>query len=91
MRHGRWPKALDELIPNLLPRVPRDPFASAPLQCVHLPDGFSVYSVGRDRKDDGGDLESNHPGTPGLDTGFRLWNPDKRRQPAPAKAEEKNP
>ena len=90
MRHGRWPKALDELIPDLLPCAPRDPFASAPLQCLQLPDGFSVSSVGPNRNDDGGDLDSNHPGTPGLDTGFRLWNPDKRRQP-PAKAEEKKP
>jgi hypothetical protein len=94
LRHGRWPKALEELTPDFLARVPRDPFANAPLRLIALDDGIIIYSVGDDRHDDGGDIPSNlPPGKPGgRDAGFRLWDPDKRRQPPPApQAEDKKP
>jgi len=57
---GRWPEALDELVPKYLPAVPRDPLAAddRPLGYVlakaALPDGGDrpvVYSVGRDGVD----------------------------------------
>jgi hypothetical protein len=42
-----------------------------------------IYSVGLDRVDDGGNVKGN-PMTAGSDLGFRLWDPDRRRQ-APKK------
>jgi hypothetical protein len=90
LMHGHWPDALAELTPQLLAKPVLDPFAKTPLRMKHLPDGVVTYSVGADGRDDDGDVDANHPGTPGLDIGFRLWNPDNRRQPPP-NAEEKNP
>ena len=45
-------------------------------------DGIVIYSVSEDMVDNGGriDRESN-PFEPGMDIGFRLWNPESRRQP----------
>jgi hypothetical protein len=57
---GRWPEALEALVPQYLPCVPRDPMAEiAPLRFVvirsGLPDGSDrplIYSVGDDGIDD---------------------------------------
>jgi len=54
---GSYPKTLDELVPNYLPAVPTDPFAtgSRPLKYSAAdPAAPSVYSVGEDGADDGG-------------------------------------
>ena len=54
-RHGGWPASLDELVPGLLPEVPRDPYTGEGLGYVVGEDGRPiVYSVGRDGDDDGG-------------------------------------
>jgi hypothetical protein len=92
IKHGRWPDRLEDLVPDFLAQAPMDPFANATIRYVRDKDGVVIYSIGLDRTDGGGDIDSNHPGTSGTDLGFRLWDPDKRRQPPPpAKAEEKNP
>jgi hypothetical protein len=79
LSNGRWPASLDELVPARLAVVPRDPFTSQPLRLARHPEGIVIYSVGDDKKDDGGDV---HVGQPmGRDIGVRLWNVDKRRQP----------
>jgi hypothetical protein len=92
LRHGRWPDSLAQLTPDLLPRIPLDPFSKATLLYGKRDDGVVIYSVGYDAKDDGGDVDGDHPGTPGLDIGYRLWDLENRRQPAKAKpAEEKAP
>jgi hypothetical protein len=91
IKHGHWPDKLEDLVPEFVPHVPIDPFANAIIRYARLEDGVVLYSVGFDRADSGGDIDSNHPGTAGTDLGFRLWDPDKRRQPPPAKGEEKNP
>jgi hypothetical protein len=86
LRHGHWPKTLEELTPDFIARVPRDPFANGPVRLVVLDDGIIIYSVGDDRHDDGGEIVSNLPPggrLRGLDLGFRLWDADKRGQPAP--------
>jgi hypothetical protein len=57
----------------------------APLRYLRLPDGVIVYSVGIDKNDDGGKIERRFATVEpfeGIDVGFRLWNPDKRRQKA---------
>jgi len=53
-RHGTWPAKLDELVPDLLPAVPPDRVDGQPLRYV-VRDGHPIlYSIGRDRDDDGG-------------------------------------
>lgn len=54
LAHGALPETLDDLVPEYLKGVPLDPFAKAPLKYLRKDGGYSVYSVGRDRKDDGG-------------------------------------
>ncbi len=58
-REGRYPAALDELVPRDLARLPRDPFAPdrGPLRYGDpgpRGEGRVVYSVGPDRTDQGG-------------------------------------
>ena len=59
--HGRWPPALEALVPTYLPAVPRDPLAEGdrPLGYVLIKGGLPgggerplVYSVGLDAVDD---------------------------------------
>lgn len=53
-RHGRKPNALSELVPEWLPDVPDDPFGAG--QLIYRPndEGYVLYSVGPNRRDDGG-------------------------------------
>jgi hypothetical protein len=83
LKHGRWPAALADLVPDYLPQVPLDPYDGAPLRYRRLDDGVVIYSVGLDGKDDGGNLNRDRPMDPGTDLGFRLWDVARRRQPAP--------
>jgi len=53
-QHGGLPEKLDELTPSLLAEVPEDPFTGAELEYRRTDKGYLIYSVGRDRKDDGG-------------------------------------
>ncbi|PWT82613.1 MAG: hypothetical protein C5B58_07915, partial [Acidobacteria bacterium] len=91
LKYGRWPDTLAELSPEFLAKPLLDPFAKTPLRMKRMTDGLVVYSVSADGIDDDGDVDANHPGTPGRDVGFRLWDSDKRRQPAKPKAAEKSP
>ena len=51
---GALPEALKDLTPAFLAEVPEDPFTSLELSYHRLPEGYVVYSVGRDLMDDGG-------------------------------------
>lgn len=53
-RTGHYPQALDELVPELLTEVPVDPFTGKPLVYRREGEGFIVYSLGSNQKDDGG-------------------------------------
>jgi hypothetical protein len=53
---GHLPQALAELIPVYLPAVPVDPFTGGPMRYRQSGEGYTLYSVGRDRSDDGGIL-----------------------------------
>jgi hypothetical protein len=86
---GRWPGSLGELVPTYLNAVPVDPFDGKPLRFQRLADGLVIYSVGKDRVDDGGDIRP-HPdpdpmrgATEPKDYGSQLWDPPARWQPAP--------
>ncbi len=51
---GHYPETLRELTPKYLPSVSLDPFDGKPLRHKRLKQGFKVWSVGQDFKDDGG-------------------------------------
>jgi hypothetical protein len=52
--NGRYPENLQQLVPKYLPSVLIDPYDGKPLRYRKLQKGFKVWSVGGNRKDDGG-------------------------------------
>ena len=75
LAHGKLPENLNELVPQFLPGVSADPFDGQPLRYHHLAKGYVIYSVGDDRRDDGGrepprELKSNLK--PGYDITFTV-------------------
>ncbi len=58
-RHGQWPDKLDRLVPALLPAVPPDRVDGQPIRYVVRDGRPVVYSLGRDRRDDGGRPSEN--------------------------------
>src|SRR5262249_52379938 len=83
LRMGKWPKSLKDIPRDILSHVPLDPFDGNPLRFKILPDGVVVYSIGKDRQDNGG--SPLHVGNkPGTDIGFRLWNFQNRGLPSPS-------
>jgi len=73
LRHGTWPRKLSDCVPDFLDREPLDPIDEAPLRYKILPEGVVVYSIGNNRKDDGGAVETMRD-----DIGYRLWNKNLR-------------
>jgi hypothetical protein len=53
-RTGAYPENLEALVPGLLTEVPIDPFTGKPLVYRREGQGFIVYSLGSNLKDDGG-------------------------------------
>jgi hypothetical protein len=77
-----WPASPDDLVKaGLLKAVPVDPFDGQPMRYLRVADGVVFYSVGYDRTDNGGVIDTNNPMTPGSDIGVRLWSPESRRLP----------
>jgi hypothetical protein len=60
--HGEYPESLDVLSPAFLPVIPADPCTGKPLVYVRQGEGFLVYSVGLNGKDDGGLKETEKDG-----------------------------
>jgi len=53
--HARWPERLENLEPAWLKNLPPDPFTGNPYNYERKGDGWRLWSVGRNRKDDRGD------------------------------------
>lgn len=53
-KRGEIPGSLQELVPDFLGSVPVDPMDGQPLRYIINDDGYVLYSVGRNRVDDGG-------------------------------------
>jgi hypothetical protein len=70
LRHGKWPAKLQDCVPAFLDKVPADPIDEAPLRYKRLKDGVAVYSLGNNRRDDGGNTVD--------DVVYRLWDVGKR-------------
>jgi hypothetical protein len=82
-KHQRWPKELSELTPEFLPHLPVDPFTGQPLQMTRTAEGIVIHCTVQPQE---GLRRPEHPreavGLPeGVLIGFRLWNPERRRQP----------
>lgn len=55
---GALPTVLQDLVPRYLASLPLDPLSGAPLLYRTSDEAYTVYSVGTNQKDDGGDLTS---------------------------------
>jgi hypothetical protein len=53
-RTGAYPESLEALVPGILAEVPIDPFTGKPFVYRREGEGFIVYSLGSNEKDDGG-------------------------------------
>ncbi len=84
-RHGRLPATLDALVPDFLPAVLVDYMDGKPMKYRLNTDGtFTLYSVGGDGKDDGGDAAL----LDGRKSTRSLWARKDFVWPAPALPEE---
>jgi hypothetical protein len=61
--HGAPPAKLDLLVPDYLPAIPIDPFASDGhmMRYIATPGAEAVYSVGQNGRDDGGSMQPLRP------------------------------
>jgi hypothetical protein len=85
LKHGKFPDALAELVPALLPEVPKDAFTGEPLGYEKCAGGAIVFSVGQNRTDGAGELDDIGPDfySGSAVVRFRLYNPDQRKRAAP--------
>ncbi len=51
---GEYPRELDALVPDYLAQLPSDPFGDGGYRYQTVGRGFQIYSLGRNRTDDGG-------------------------------------
>lgn len=63
---GDWPEELQELVPDFLPAVPRDPMDGETLRLRPTRQGPVIYSVGKDGENQGGNPRSDEEDSPGL-------------------------
>ena len=72
-KHGGLPDKLEALAPDLIAALPPDPYSGKPLFYRKAADGFVIYAIGDNGKDDGGDIERAGGEQP--DVGFRVRLP----------------
>ena len=73
LKHGAYPPDLNALVPEFVPAVPLDPMDGQPLRYRPNSDGtFTLYSIGYNGKDDGGNPALN---TPIEDSNYYWLNP----------------
>lgn len=57
LEHGTYPDASDKLVPAYLEKWPVDPFDDQPMRMkLHADGSLVIYSIGKDQKDNGGDV-----------------------------------
>lgn len=54
LANGNLPNTLEDLVPSYIDAVPEDPYDGRTIRYDELETGFVVYSIGEDKKDDGG-------------------------------------
>ena len=65
--HGSYPAKLADLVPKYVAAIPADVFSGGDLHYKPQADGYLLYSVGPNGKDDGGRNEYDNPGDYGCD------------------------
>jgi hypothetical protein len=84
LRHGELPATIEQLVPEFLATLPIDYMDGKPVKYRLNPDGsFTLYSVGEDGKDGGGDLTP-----PAGSRSKDMWGRRDCVWPAPALPEE---
>jgi hypothetical protein len=89
LARGRWPRSVAEIPKEFLPNPQPDPYDGRPINLVRREDGLTIYAIGTDGKDHGGQVDTKRSPRPprgqmqNLDWGFRLWDVPKRGQPPP--------
>ena len=74
LAHGNYPETLAALIPQFMKKLPHDLIGGYPLHYQRTDDGgFTLYSVGWNEKDDGGQDALNKDGTIDLEKGDWVW------------------
>jgi hypothetical protein len=72
LRTGRTPDTLDALVPEYLVAVPQDPFDGQPLRYKQRENGYVVYSLGVNLRDDGGKERVQNEGDTTCDETFTV-------------------
>jgi len=70
--HNAYPESLTELVPSVLPQLPRDPWSGQDLIYRRTSDGFVLYSVADDMQDNGGTLLDPQAGNQLFDIVLRV-------------------
>lgn len=78
---GEFPAALDELRPAYVSEIPPDLFAEAPPRYERTAEGYKLWSIGRDGRDDGGQADMFVPPSKNDDIGIVM--PPPKPQPLP--------
>ncbi len=78
LSHGQLPTTMNQLIPNYLPDRPIDPMDDQPIRLITSDEGLVIYSIGEDRKDDGGSVIAIEGEKKSRDWGYRLFKPELR-------------
>ena len=73
MMHGKYPEALGALAPQFIRPVPSDVIGGGALKYHLTKDGFVLYSIGWNKKDDGGMPALMNNGVPDSDDGDWVW------------------
>lgn len=74
-RHGEFPEKADDLLPDILDRIPEDPFSDTSQPMKYRRDAVDraiVWSVWQNGVDDGGQLDIVDSNTPAKDIGYRI-------------------
>ena len=68
---NRLPEKLEELVPERISELPKDPFSGQAFLFKKEKQGYVIYSVGENQTDDGGAVEGNEK----IDEGFWIRRP----------------
>jgi hypothetical protein len=72
LAQGRYPENLDALVPESIPALPHDVMTGEPLRYRPAPDGYVLYSVGRNLVDDGGRIDPKKSSNDQLDWAWQI-------------------
>lgn len=59
-KHSHYPNRLEDLSPDVLPGIDKDPATLSDMVYVNVPGDFTLYSAGTNEVDDGGDRDLDH-------------------------------